>query len=141
MSGPVAHLSFRPIEFGNRCGVMTLTSCNLTDFGDRQAQKLAEPIAYLPLSSLASPNPTMPSPEVSPSIPPIICLSIKPDNLPLIDHAGPSLQDLAIPLPPSVFAQPLRRDILHRCSVYYLANLRQVRTRTRAIQHHPEIND
>jgi hypothetical protein len=36
-----------------------------TDFGDRQAQKLAEPVAYLPLSSLAAPNPTLPSPDVS----------------------------------------------------------------------------
>ncbi|KAG7528422.1 hypothetical protein FFLO_06168 [Filobasidium floriforme] len=57
---------------------------------------LSKPISYLPISSLASPNPTLPSPE-----------------------------ELAVPLPPTVFAQPLRRDILHRCSVYYLANLRQ----------------
>jgi hypothetical protein len=32
-----------------------------------------------------------------------------------------------VPLPPKVFQQPLRRDILHRCVVYYRSLLRQVR--------------
>lgn len=34
-------------------------------------------------------------------------------------------QNLAIPLVPLVFSQPLRQDILHRCRTYHLANLRQ----------------
>ena len=59
-----------------RCPVANDVS-GATDFGDRQAQKLAEPIAYLPLSSLASPNPTLPSPEVSLSIPPTLTQNVK----------------------------------------------------------------
>ncbi|KAK4689740.1 large subunit ribosomal protein L4, partial [Tremellales sp. Uapishka_1] len=55
----------------------------------------SDPI-ILPISSLASPTPTL---------------------------AAPS--NLAISLPSDVFAQPLRRDILHRCVVWYLSILRQ----------------
>ncbi|OCF41299.1 50S ribosomal protein L4 [Kwoniella heveanensis CBS 569] len=53
-----------------------------------------EPV-LLPISSLASPTPTLPSDA-----------------------------ELAISLPPDVFAQPIRRDILHRCVVWYLSTLR-----------------
>lgn len=62
-------------------------------------------VTFLPLSSLASENPTLPSAD-----------------------------GLAVPLPPIVFQQPLRRDILHRCVVYYLSLLRQgsASTKTRA---------
>ncbi|WVR05178.1 50S ribosomal protein L4 [Kwoniella sp. DSM 27419] len=53
-----------------------------------------EPV-LLPLSSLASTTPTLPSES-----------------------------ELVISLPPDVFAQPIRRDILHRCVVWYLSTLR-----------------
>ncbi|KIR77009.1 50S ribosomal protein L4 [Cryptococcus gattii EJB2] len=53
-----------------------------------------EPI-LLPLSSLASSTPTLPSDS-----------------------------NVVIALPPDVFAQPIRRDILHRCVVWYLSQLR-----------------
>ncbi|GHJ84333.1 hypothetical protein NliqN6_0735 [Naganishia liquefaciens] len=60
---------------------------------------------FLPLSSLRDINPTLPASE-----------------------------GLAVPLPPVVFQQPLRRDILHRCVVYYRSLLRQgtASTKTRA---------
>ncbi|WWC69394.1 mitochondrial 54S ribosomal protein uL4m [Kwoniella pini CBS 10737] len=54
----------------------------------------SDPI-FLPISSLASPTPTL---------------------------AADS--DLVISLPPDIFAQPIRRDILHRCVVWYLSLLR-----------------
>ncbi|XAO23999.1 50S ribosomal protein L4 [Cryptococcus bacillisporus CA1280] len=53
-----------------------------------------EPI-LLPVSSLASSTPTLPSDS-----------------------------NVVIALPPDVFAQPIRRDILHRCVVWYLSQLR-----------------
>ncbi|AAW41556.1 ribosomal protein L4, putative [Cryptococcus deneoformans JEC21] len=53
-----------------------------------------EPI-LLPVSSLASSTPTLPSGS-----------------------------NVVIALPPDVFAQPIRRDILHRCVVWYLSQLR-----------------
>ncbi|WVQ98782.1 50S ribosomal protein L4 [Kwoniella sp. CBS 9459] len=53
-----------------------------------------EPV-LLPISSLASLTPTLPSDA-----------------------------ELAISLPPDVFAQPIRRDILHRCVIWYLSTLR-----------------
>ncbi|WVQ70009.1 50S ribosomal protein L4 [Kwoniella botswanensis] len=49
----------------------------------------------LPISSLASSTPTLPS------------------------ESG-----LVVSLPPDIFAQPIRRDILHRCVVWYLSLLR-----------------
>ncbi|WWC89966.1 50S ribosomal protein L4 [Kwoniella dendrophila CBS 6074] len=49
----------------------------------------------LPISSLASSTPTLPSES-----------------------------DLVVSLPPEIFAQPIRRDILHRCVVWYLSLLR-----------------
>ncbi|KAK8869761.1 50S ribosomal protein L4 [Kwoniella newhampshirensis] len=55
---------------------------------------IREPI-LLPVSSLASTTPTLPSPS-----------------------------DTVISLPPDIFAQPIRRDILHRCVVWYLSLLR-----------------
>ncbi|WVF72205.1 50S ribosomal protein L4 [Kwoniella sp. CBS 6097] len=53
-----------------------------------------EPV-LLPISSLASTTPTLPSDA-----------------------------ELAISLPPDVFGQPIRRDILHRCVIWYLSTLR-----------------
>ncbi|WVO12869.1 50S ribosomal protein L4 [Cryptococcus depauperatus] len=53
-----------------------------------------EPV-LLPISSLTSSTPTLPSDS-----------------------------DIVIALPPDVFAQPIRKDILHRCVVWYLSQLR-----------------
>ncbi|OXH37803.1 50S ribosomal protein L4 [Cryptococcus neoformans] len=53
-----------------------------------------EPV-LLPVSSLASSTPTLPSDS-----------------------------NVVVALPPDVFAQPIRRDILHRCVVWYLSQLR-----------------
>ncbi|WWD15964.1 50S ribosomal protein L4 [Kwoniella shandongensis] len=63
-----------------------------------------EPI-LLPVSSLASTTPTLPSPS-----------------------------ETVISLPPDIFAQPIRRDILHRCVVWYLSLLRSgtASTKTRS---------
>ncbi|WVQ71664.1 50S ribosomal protein L4 [Cryptococcus sp. DSM 104548] len=61
-----------------------------------------EPI-LLPVSSLASPTPTQPSGD-----------------------------DVVIALPPDIFAQPIRRDILHRCVVWYLSQLRQGNKQTKS---------
>lgn len=36
-------------------------------------------------------------------------------------------QGETVELAASIFGKPLRRDILHRCVVWFLANLRQVR--------------
>ncbi|TYJ57217.1 50S ribosomal protein L4 [Cryptococcus floricola] len=61
-----------------------------------------EPI-LLPVSSLASPTPTQPSGD-----------------------------DVVIALPPDIFAQPIRRDILHRCVVWHLSQLRQGNKQTKS---------
>lgn len=90
---------------------MTQELRNPNDFGLFAAfsKELRRPpssdVTFLPLSSLSSDNPTLPSED-----------------------------GLAVPLPPVVFQQPMRRDILHRCVVYYLSLLRQGSgsTKTRA---------
>ncbi|RYE58385.1 MAG: 50S ribosomal protein L4, partial [Sphingobacteriales bacterium] len=66
----------------------------------------------MPLSSLASATPTQAGTSVRP--PPSLLrwwLIIKGEM---------------IELPAEIFAKPMRKDILHRCVVWYLANLRQV---------------
>ena len=41
------------------------------------------------------------------------------------EEGAPSPSDLVVELDPSVFAHPIRRDILHLCVVHYLDSLRQ----------------
>ena len=65
----------------------------------------------MPLSSLASGTPTQAVSSV----------------WQLSSHGIPAdPQGQMIELPAEIFAKPMRKDVLHRCVVWYLANLRQV---------------
>jgi hypothetical protein len=68
----------------------------------------------MPLSSLASGVPTQ-------AVSSVCQLRGPPSN-----RADP--QGQMIELPAEIFAKPMRKDVLHRCVVWYLANLRQVST-------------
>ena len=66
----------------------------------------------MPLSSLASGTPTQAVSSVW--------------QLRFLAKIRADSQGQMIELPAEIFAKPMRKDVLHRCVVWYLANLRQV---------------